>query len=243
MRFCSHFDGVRLFGTGLLLLAFALSAACAGREAPPTPLAVIAPSPAPVSASVQEPVPVSLPIPESNYRETGMASWYGKELHGKQTANGEVFDMNGLSAAHRTLPLGTVVHVTNLDIFKSIIVRINDRGPFLKSRFLDLSYGAAKGLGFVSQGTARVKIETVEVVRDPVQYTVQAAVFTEEENARMLKERLDSKFGAVSIVPFETNISIFYRVRVGVYASEDRAEQVAVKLMLEGLEPIVVRKD
>lgn len=151
--------------------------------------------------------------------------------------------MYGLSAAHRTLPLGTVVHVTNLDNFKSITVRINDRGPFLKSRFLDLSYGAAKVLGFVSQGTARVKIETVEAVRDPVQYTVQAATFTEEENARLLKERLNTKFGVVTIMPFETNLAMFYRVRVGAYASEDHAEQVAGKLMLEGLEPIVVRKD
>jgi rare lipoprotein A len=172
-----------------------------------------------------------------------MAAWYGKELHGKQTANGEVFDMYGLSAAHRTLPLGTVVHVTNLDNSKSITVRINDRGPFLKSRFLDLSYRAAKELGFVSQGTARVKIETVEAVRDPAQYTVQAAVFTEEENARMLKERLNTRFGVVSIVPFETNIARFYRVQVGTFASEERAEQAARKLTLEGLEPVVVRKD
>jgi len=172
-----------------------------------------------------------------------MAAWYGKDLHGKKTASGEVFDMYRLSAAHRTLPLGTVIHVTNLDNFKSIQVRINDRGPFFKGRFLDLSYGAAKALGFVAQGTARVRIETLDAVRGPVQYTVQAAVFTEEENARVLKERLDTKFEMVSIVPFETNSARFYRVWVGAYASEDRAEHVAGKLMLEGLEPIVVRKD
>jgi len=229
-----------MFGPGFLL-AFALIVACAGREAPPTPtpLAAIEPSPIPVLA----PVPLSEQVREANYRETGMAAWYGKELHGKQTANGEVFDMYGLSAAHRTLPLGTVVHVINLDNFKSITVRINDRGPFLKLRFLDLSYGAAKELGFVSQGTARVRIETVDDVRDPATYTVQAAVFTEEENARMLKERLNTKFGVVSISPFETNIARSYRVLVGAYASEGRAEEVAGKLTLEGLEPVVVRKD
>jgi rare lipoprotein A len=177
------------------------------------------------------------------YRETGTAAWYGKDLHGKKTASGEVFDMNGLSAAHRTLPLGTVINVTNLDNSKSIQVKINDRGPFIKSRILDLSYGAAKALGFVAQGTARVKIETLDAVRGPVHYTVQAAVFSEEENARMLKERLDAKFDTVSIVTFETNSGRYYRVRVGSYASEDRAEHVAGKLMLEGLEPIVVRKD
>jgi rare lipoprotein A len=236
MRFCPRLDGVRLFGTGFLM-ALALLAACAGREVPPTTVSAIAPPPVSVS------VPLQLPVQEANYRETGIAAWYGKELHGKQTANGDVFDMYGLSAAHRTLPLGTLVRVTNLDNFKSITVRINDRGPFLKSRFLDLSYGAAKELGFVSQGTARVKIETVDAVRDPVQYTVQAAVFTEEENARMLKERLNTRFGVVSIILFETNIARFYRVQVGTYASEDRAEQAARKLTLEGLEPVVVKKD
>ena len=238
MRFCSSLNGVRLFGAGLLL-AFMLISACAGREVAPIPLAAIAPSPVPVSLAE----PLTKPVQEANYRETGIAAWYGKELHGKQTANGEVFDMYGLSAAHRTLPLGTVVQVTNLDNFKSVNVRITDRGPFLKSRVLDLSYGAAKELGFVSQGTARVRIQAVEAVREPVQYTVQAAVFTEEENARLLKERLNTKFGAVSIIPFETNTARFYRVWVGAYESEDRAEQVAGKLMLEGLEPIVVRKD
>lgn len=229
---------VRLFGT-VLLPAFAMLSACAGRELPPVPLAVTAPPP----ISSPTPTPSPAPASEQTYRETGTAGWYGKELHGRKTASGEVFDLYGLSAAHRTLPLGTVVHVTNLDNFKSINVRINDRGPFIKSRFLDLSYGAAKELGFVAQGIARVRIETLDAVRDRAQYTVQAAVFTEEENARMLKERLNTKFEVVTIVPFDTNIARFYRVRVGAYASEERAELVAGKLTREGLEPIVVRKD
>jgi rare lipoprotein A len=242
MRFCSSLIGVRLIGIGLLPV-FALISACAGREVPLVSPAATAPAPVAAPVSVPVPAPAPTPTPKDIYRETGMAAWYGKDLHGKKTASGEVFDMYGLSAAHRTLPLGTVVHITNLDNLKSVDVIINDRGPFLKSRFLDLSYGAADALGFVAQGTARVGIETLDAVRGPVQYTVQAAVFIEEENARMLKERLDAKFEAVSIVLFETNIARFYRVRVGTYASEDRAEQVAAKLMLEGLEPIVVRKD
>jgi rare lipoprotein A len=240
MRFCYPFYRVRLFGAGILI-ALGLIFACAGREVPSAPLAAVAPSPSPTSSPSFAPAPVQEPTP--NYHETGMASWYGKEMHGKQTANGEVFDMYGLSAAHRTLPLGTVIHVTNLDNSKSITVRINDRGPFLKNRFLDLSYGAAKELGFAAQGTVRVKIEAVVAVRGPAVYTVQAAIFTEEESARMLKERLGARFGAVSVVPFETNIARHYRVRIGAFSSEDRAEQVAGKLLLEGLEPIVVRKD
>ncbi len=238
MRFCSSIVRVRQIGTSLLL-AFALIPACAGREVPSTS----AVTPEPAAIALPDSAPVSVSNPKEVYRETGTAAWYGKDLDGKKMASGEVFDMHGLTAAHRTLPLGTVVHVTNLDNFKSINVKINDRGPFFKSRFLDLSYGAAKELDFVAQGTARVRIETLDTVRDTAQYTVQAAVFSEEENARMLKERLDTKFSVVSIVPFETNIATFYRVRVGAYASEERAGQVAGKLMLEGLEPIVLRKD
>lgn len=151
--------------------------------------------------------------------------------------------MNALTAAHRLLPFGAVIRVTNLDNSKNVNVRITDRGPFISSRMLELSYGAAKELGFVAQGTARVTIETLDEVRPSPPYTVLAAVFTELENARLLKERLDEKFSGVSIVPFETNLVRFYRVRVGSYASLERAEQVAGKLALEGLEPIVMKKD
>ena len=93
----------------------------------------------------------------------GVSSWYGPNFHGKLTANGEVFDQYGVTAAHKTLPLGTVVRVTNLDNNKSIILRINDRGPYVDGRILDCSYGAAKKLGFMSMGTANVKIEIIEL--------------------------------------------------------------------------------
>jgi rare lipoprotein A len=231
-----------LFRTGLLIVLTTFSAACAGKE---VPLASIAPVSVATVPAVAEPAPAPAPAPVSGqiYRETGIAAWYGRELHGKKTASGETFDMNALSAAHRTLPLGTVLRVTNLDNFKSITVKIIDRGPLDRSRILELSYGASRELGFTSQGTARVRIETPEAVRDPAVYTVQAANFTEEENAKLLKERLSKKFEVVSIVTFETNLARFYRVRVGSYASEERAEQVAGKLMLEGLEPVVMRKD
>jgi rare lipoprotein A len=177
------------------------------------------------------------------YRESGTASWYGRELHGLKTASGQVFDMNGLSAAHRTLPLGTCIRVTNLDNYKSIKLMVNDRGPLVRDRVLDLSYGAARELGFAAQGTARVKIETLEPITDSGTFTVLAAAFTEEENARLLRERLIQRYEVVSIVPWESNIATFYRVRVGSYPSEEKAERIASKLTLEGLEPIVLRKD
>jgi len=95
-----------------------------------------------------------------------MSSYYAEDFHGKVTANGETYDMYGLTAAHKTLPLNTLVRVTNLDNKKSIILRINDRGPYAKGRILDCSYGAAVKLGFVGIGTAKVKIEIIEIGDD-----------------------------------------------------------------------------
>jgi rare lipoprotein A len=100
----------------------------------------------------------------SKHKKTykGVASWYGPNFHGKLTANGEVYDQYGVTAAHKELPLNTIARVTNLDNDKSIILRINDRGPYAKNRILDCSYGAAKKLDFLNQGTANVKIEIIE---------------------------------------------------------------------------------
>jgi rare lipoprotein A len=177
------------------------------------------------------------------YRETGIASWYGRDLHGKKTASGEVFDMYGLSAAHRVLPLGSVIRVTNLDNFKSLQMKVNDRGPYAGNRVLEVSYAAARELGFAQQGTARVKIETFERAPSKELFTVIAAVFSEEESALLLKDRLSRKFEVIAIVPFESNVGKFYRVRVGSYHREEKAELIAGKLKLEGLEPFVIRKD
>ncbi|MDP6533473.1 MAG: septal ring lytic transglycosylase RlpA family protein [Candidatus Marinimicrobia bacterium] len=93
---------------------------------------------------------------------TGISSYYAEDFHGKLTANGEIYDMYGLTAAHKTLPLNTIVRVTNLDNNKSLILRINDRGPYVKGRILDCSYGAALKLGFIAKGTTKVKIEVIE---------------------------------------------------------------------------------
>ena len=93
---------------------------------------------------------------------TGISSWYGPNFHGKLTANGEIYDQWGLTAAHKTLPLNTIVRVTNLDNNKSLILRINDRGPYVGNRILDCSLGAAKKLGFEDQGTANVRVEVIE---------------------------------------------------------------------------------
>lgn len=103
------------------------------------------------------------PLQESKtYVASGTASWYGTKFHGQNTANGEVYDLYGMSAAHKTLPLPSYVRVTNLDNNKSVILRVNDRGPFYSDRIIDLSYAAAKKLGYAEIGTARVKVEGID---------------------------------------------------------------------------------
>ncbi len=103
--------------------------------------------------------------PSHPFHEIGVASWYGEPYHGRRTANGEVYDMNQMTAAHRTLPLPTYVRVTNLENARSVILRVNDRGPFIDGRIIDVSYGAAQLLGFVRQGLVRVQVD--EVVDTP----------------------------------------------------------------------------
>jgi rare lipoprotein A len=203
------------------------------------PPALTAPA-EPTTAPAKPQVPA---VAGTVYRETGTASWYGRDFQGRKTASGELYDMNGLSAAHRILPLGTVIRVINLDNYKSIEVAVNDRGPLVKSRVLEVSYGAAKELGFVAQGTTRIKIEAVEPISDEGTFTVVVAAFREEENAKLLRERLTQRYEVVAITPFTSNTGTFYRVRVGNYPSEEKAERIAAKLTLEGLEPVVVRKD
>lgn len=112
------------------------------------------------------------PEEDFGYNETGIASWYGPNFHGKNTANGEVFDQNELTAAHKTLPLPSLVRVTNLENGKSLVVRVNDRGPFKKSRIIDVSKRAAELLGFKGQGTAKVR---VQVLSDESRRIAQAA--------------------------------------------------------------------
>jgi rare lipoprotein A (peptidoglycan hydrolase) len=104
-------------------------------------------------------------ISHQQVSQVGMASWYGEEFEGNSTANGETYDSNGLTAAHRTLPLGTKLKVTNLGNNRSIVVRINDRGPFVHNRFLDVSMAAARVLGFMGSGLAKVRTEVISYPR------------------------------------------------------------------------------
>jgi rare lipoprotein A (peptidoglycan hydrolase) len=139
----------------LFLLVIVSGCATARATAPastlPPPRAVVPPPSTP-----RPPVPG----PEE-FEQTGLASWYGRQHHGRRTASGETYDMNGLTAAHRTLPLGTRVRVTNLDNGRTVDVRINDRGPFAGNRLIDLSYAAASRLGAIGTGLFRVGLRTL----------------------------------------------------------------------------------
>jgi len=203
------------------------------------------------------------PVPMKGTSQEGMASWYGKEFDGKPTASGERFDMNALTAAHRTLPLGTTVRVTNLENGREAILEVNDRGPFVKGRILDCSYGAAKELGFAGAGLARVRLEVLEEGREPRRYapppgevlaggdgtgrpvldgsfTVQVGAFAVEANAAKLRDKLQAQFGDAYAVRFRE----FWRVRVGHLANEEAADALQQKLRDAGYgEGFVTRND
>jgi rare lipoprotein A len=163
--------------------------------------------------------------------EEGVASWYGYPFQGRRTSNGEIYDMNEMTAAHRTLPFNAVVRVTNLTNGKQTEVRINDRGPFVGNRIIDLSHSAAQAIEMIGPGTAQVRLEVISGPNPAVGYFgVQVGAFLVQENAARLKAQLESRYPPVSVVPFESPNGIFYRVRVGRLPSEDAARKLAEQL-------------
>ena len=167
--------------------------------------------------------------------ETGIASWYGSECHGKKTANGELYNMYAMTAAHKTLPFGSHVKVTNMANKRSVEVRINDRGPFIKKRIIDLSYAAAKALDIVDSGIAMVQVEVTKKAKyHDMQYTIQVGSFKEKRNALDLKKELQKKYNKVYVVAWTSWPTIYYRVRVGYFRSNEEVQKVAQRLVKEG---------
>ncbi len=153
----------RIFRAGVVLALVSLVVGCAETELAIHAAKQLRGATAKPGYKVGEPYQVRgvfyYPAVDYNYRETGVASWYGSKFHGRSTANGEVFDMNAVTAAHRTLPLPSIVRVQNLENGRTLVVRVNDRGPFARGRIIDLSRRAAQLLGFRYKGTALVRVE------------------------------------------------------------------------------------
>lgn len=181
------------------------------------------------------------------YKELGIASWYGKEYHGRQTSNGEVYDMYALTAAHPTLPFHTLVRVTNLENGRKVDLRINDRGPFVEGRVIDLSYTGAQTIDMLGQGTARVAVEATlfaEGSASPLEgtFAIQVGAFAEKENAERFQRELERRYSRVQVVLWESNQRRIYRVRIGGLRSEAEGRNHLELLKRDGISGIVVRE-
>jgi rare lipoprotein A len=173
----------------------------------------------------------SQPATPGIYTEEGVASWYGVPFNGHRTSNGEIYDMHQLTAAHRTLPFNSVVRVTNLRNGLQTEVRINDRGPFVADRIIDLSLSAAQAIDMIGTGTARVRLELVSGSNPAIGYFgVQVGAFRVQENAQRLRDQLSQRYSSVSIAEYDSPNGLFYRVRVGRLPTELAARQLAEQL-------------
>lgn len=177
--------------------------------------------------------------------QTGIASWYGPEFHGQPTSSREIYNMHDLTAAHNSLPLGALVMVTNLSNGKSVVVRINDRGPFVKGRVIDLSYAAAKALDMIGPGTVEVRIELLpspSLPRLPPSFSVQVGSFIIRENADQLRRELENSYKNVFITELRTPRQVYYRVRLKAENLE-AARELALKLAASGYTAIVYEEE
>src|SRR5581483_3316754 len=206
--------------------AFAMAAGCStSRPAPP-------------------PVIASVPPPAAAPAQFGVASWYGPGFDGHPTSSGEIYNQNDLTAASTLYPLGSRVMVTNLDNGRSVEVRINDHGPYLKGRKIDLSRKAATVLGMMGPGTANVRLDLVSVPAGasmgPPRYFVQVGSFANSSNANHLRSQLAAYYSDVRVDQVEAGSHRYYRVRMGGFATRDEAEVRAGETSRFGLPIIIV---
>jgi rare lipoprotein A len=169
------------------------------------------------------------------YVETGIASWYGPPYHNRRGSNGEVYDMHGLTAAHRTLPLNSIARVTNLQTGQTAVVRITDRGPFVEGRMLDLSLAAAKQLDVWRPGLAKVKLEVFSAPADIEhggRWCVQIGAFSDKDEARNFKEKLQRRYHTANVLQFTGPTGEWIRVRV-----QDDDKKRAESLLRETTSP------
>jgi rare lipoprotein A len=186
----------------------------------------------------------AVPPPQIPSPETGLASWYGHPYHGRAAANGEIYDMEKLTAAHRTLPFGTVVHVTNLANHKSVDVRIIDRGPFLDGRIIDLSHAAARAIDLIGPGIAQVRLDVLATPQTASLdwYAVQAGAFRDKDRAERLRGTMEREYGSARLVLRPGSPSL-WRVLVGRESAEEAAGVLAQRVRAEVGPAFVVRLD
>jgi rare lipoprotein A len=198
--------------------------------------------------------PPSPPI--AGTEETGAASWYGHPYHGRRTASGEIYDMNDLTAAHRSLPLGTRLMVTNLDTGQAVEVRVNDRGPLVEERILDLSYAAARVIGADRVGVIPVRLRILgpgsavgpagpassPVARPAGEFTVQVGAFADRARAESLRDALTRDGDVAMVTEAEVGGDTFFRVRLGPYPDRQTARAAAQRLASRGHRAVVVER-
>jgi rare lipoprotein A len=181
------------------------------------------------------------------FTEAGLASWYGHPYHGRPAADGEIYDMEKMVAAHRTLPFNTWVRVFDLDTNKTVDLRIIDRGPFVAGRVIDISHAAAREIDMIGPGTARVRVEVIKLpeVVEPAIFAVQVGAFQNRQNAERVRSEMESRYGRARLVLRAGSPNV-WRVLVGSEHDERQAGELAERIRKESTEKssaFVVRID
>ncbi len=174
-----------------------------------------------------------------------MASWYGPNYHAHRGANGQIYDQNGISAAHRTLPMGSLIRVTNLQTGQTAIMRVTDRGPFVPDRIIDLSIGAAKEVGVWRPGTARVRVDVYDTphpIASGGRWCVQIGAFSSEHDAIKLEEHLSRKYETANVIEFTGPTGHWVRIRP-LADDRQRAVEIANSISPKEGEAYLVRLD
>ncbi len=196
------------------------------------------------------------------YKAQGIASWYGRKFHKQRTASGEIYDMYWMTAAHPTLPIPSYARVTNVKTGKSVIVRINDRGPFLSGRIIDLSYAAAYKLGIAQAGSGRVEVQSIDATHDSspntdvvaeekpasatatndASYWLQLGAFSIQANAEQLLTKLKTEVSALADRLRIQTVDGLYRLRAGPFNSTEEANDAAAQLKrVADIQPVLLR--
>lgn len=236
MRNKNHF--IFLLAASLVVLFF--SSGCVKRHRTKNVARTGLPNPTQPERSSRAASPVAV-----GHVEQGIASWYGVPYHGRPAADGEIYDMETLVAAHRLLPFNTWLKVTNLANNQTVNVRVIDRGPFVKGRFLDLSKAAARSIGLLGPGVGEVRAEVIAAPRDIAVndfYAVQTGAFATRERAEQLRETYADRFGNAQLA-LKQGTAPLWRVLVGKEPSIEAAQQLAAVLGAENKNVFVVRLD